>query len=409
MIVSLFGKGAMSDYYVNDNRGGRKFIGGAAMARRRAVNKGNRILLPGEKARSEQPLPAQLSPYERFFACLLRSTPTELCTNKKDASHGVWTTICNRVRLKPPQHPVLPSYAYRDCHKHFAFRAALVLEEARHSVADGIAAMNRRQKRRHATKHDNGGGKRPPRTNRGDTIENFERLDVTLKRVEIRKKTDHAVLTFSKPTGPFGANELACLRSGTVIACVRSGQSFTTKNIRLGAVLPFNREDVLLSRSFPIMFFEPVNVPTESSFQLQPITSLLSEYRKYEACTNATVKSVPFLQDLLGGHGPTHTRFGDEDEGACGGNAIDLCSDDDSSKSISNSSTGFRSSQDQKSSRLPFLNDVQERAASTFLGSRSNSITLIQGYVRSCCRIWCPHKSNFLGDSIHLAFFSKLM
>lgn len=366
----------MNNAYATDNRGGRKFIGGAAMARRKAVKRGNRILLPGEKVRSEQPLPSEMLPYEKFFACLLRSTPSELAARTNCSSHDVWRTICNRARLRPPQHHVLPSYPYRDHRMHFDFRAALVLEEARQAIADGLAGMNLRQKKRNVTKHSTDArGMQSSLATDENAMGNSDRLGVILKMIEIRRKTEHAVCSFHKPTGPFGPSELLCLRSGTVMACVQSGEPFVTNNIRIGVVLPFNREDVLATRKFPVMFFEPTNVPLDSEWELEPIAQLLSECRKFEACTSCAVKSVPFLYDLLGGRSATHTRFTNECK-TSDNDVVDLTISDGSDDEDSSETSSL---QDQESFDLPILNDVQERAASKFLKSTPNAITLIQG------------------------------
>ena len=128
-------------YTITTQNGDRKFIGGAAAARLNAKKKmrsrGTRILRPDEVLKSRETLPSSLSPFERFFAAILRSEPTEFVRGN---AHDVWNVICNRLGLPIPKAP-LPDY-YSTQRAHFANRASLVMEESRQTVADGLRLLS---------------------------------------------------------------------------------------------------------------------------------------------------------------------------------------------------------------------------------------------------------------------------
>jgi hypothetical protein len=366
-------QGIPSNAYVRTENGTMKFIGGAAMARRTATStaistatsttkrKGNRILRPGEKADQKKGLPLGLSPFERFFAGLLRSETSDFLGKPREA----WTKICQRMNLPTPSKPLEACYDNQKLH--FAYRAALVLEEARYSISEGVMSMQKRMAL---------DAKRP---NTQKNQKNFRRRDknsntmlLTLADADFKEKTGHSSLCFEKGKTPFTLDEVANLRQGTVFGCLNLSLASNVANMFLGCILPASRDEMINSHSFSVIIFRQIKAAPGTKWELTPITSLLSEQRKFEACTSTAMASVPFLFPLLGTKISTHTRFM-EDEG---GNSVaveaikpDPFEDEDPSCEYEMSGTF----------RLKPLNRSQEKAASAFLKSEQNTITLVQG------------------------------
>ena len=365
--------------YVKMPNGDYKFVGGAAMARRNATmptrRKATRILRPGEVEKSKEVLPAGLSSYERFFAALLRSEATEFLKNKSE----LWNTICMRLGLAVPQAPILPSYS--DQKQHFAVRAALVMEEARHAIFEGLVKL-RRQLASCCKEPNTASAERTP-IKSPSRKDSYSRMLVALDDAKFNESTKHSVVSFRKESASLSPKEMTNLRPGTVLACVNVSLAPTIANARLGCVLPANREEIIESKSFPVMIFGQVN-PNESGWELFPICSLLSEHRKFEACTDVSNWRIPFLHALLGGKGSTHTRFEDEEIDGSGYLSAEYCFQSSLKSDLAdegNTQTGFSPQRNSEPFKLPALNAMQEKAATKFLSSASNTITLVQGYV----------------------------
>jgi hypothetical protein len=244
-------QGTQSNSYVRTENGGMKFIGGAAMARRKATAKpkGNRILRPGEKENQKKGLPAGLSPFERFFAGLLRSETSEFTGKPREA----WTTICKRMGLPTPSKPLAASY---DSQKvHFAYRAALVLEEARYAVAAGVMKMQKRMEVE-AKRNSNNSHRNKKNNHRKDR--NSNAMIMTLEAAELKGKTGHSSLCFEKGKAPFTPDEVASLRQGTVFACLNQSLASNVANMYLGCILPASRDDMIKSHSFSVIIFREI-------------------------------------------------------------------------------------------------------------------------------------------------------
>jgi hypothetical protein len=332
----------------------------------RKKNAPTRIARPGEKDKLQEVLPTNLPSHERFFAALLRSPATDYIDPKQKGGQELWITICNRLRLQPPTQPIPPKFEYWDRQQHFSVRATLVLEEARHAIAAGLVSWQRKGNQTAPTtqhKHQQS-NKRHGKNNHSDQVSD-NKFHVKLKDVEVKKETNHSVLMFCKDaTNPLTPDELACIRPGSVLACLRRGYAPTVENIHLGVVLPTNREEIVSSRTFPVMLFhnQIKSASPETKWELALVTSLLSEHRKFAACT-ADYSCLPFLPALLGGvTDAPHRNFEKEDDSSS--------SDSDSDEDCSTPNGSFH---------LPTLNPKQECAAATFLKSSPNTITLIQG------------------------------
>lgn len=363
--------------YVKTSNGKEKFVGGAAVARinaaRKIRRKGNKILMPGDKIRSQQLIPLNLSPFERFFAGLLKGEASDFLENDVDN----WSRICIRLRLPVPTGPI--KHYYNDKKLHFSYRAALVIEEARYGIAQGIKEWQRRSKNfvkaKNMNNHDNRDKKSRNQNYNSRRGQVKNSIILTLTGAEVREKTGHCTMKFVKEGGAkFTLDEVKSLRQGTVFACVNEDFAPTVANSVLGCLLSANREEIIESKSFSIMVFKPVKKSTDSTWQLIPVASLLTEQRKFDACTSNITSTVPFLLPLLGGKKPTHIKFAEKENG-------ELVPEDVKMEEEEKDSEQELFSHDELSPlfRSPPLNTTQKKAASTFLNSQANTITLIQG------------------------------
>jgi Cdc6-like AAA superfamily ATPase len=353
--------------YVRTSKGD-KFVGGAAVARSNAVRKGrgNRILRPGEKQRSEQLVPRGLSPFEHFFAGLLKGEASEFLQND---TLGTWNSICKRLRLPFPQGPL--KHYYNDQKQHFFYRASLIIEECRYAISQGLRGMQRRSLEE--AKHTKNQNQRQQSRHQRRNAPPSNTMILSLTGVESREKTGHCTLTFVKERGgPFTLDEVQNLRQGTIFACVSENLAPTVANSVLGSILASNREAMINSKSFSVMVYKPVSKSQESIWRLTPVASLLPEQRKFEACVNNNTANIPFLLPLLGGKKPTHIKFSEQDNG----NLVSVKVEHEENP---NNSLFSQEEMEGSAFHLPTLNRTQEKAAATFLNSEPKTITLIQG------------------------------
>jgi hypothetical protein len=301
---------------------------------------------PNEKERLDsQVLPKKMNPFDRFFAALLRSSPQEFLEAqtvdvKADA---LWAVICKRVGLEALTAPI-PAYI-ADAQLHFDLRAALVLEEARHAISQPLA---QKWKQRN--------GKDPSGT-----------MTLTAHYSEqVQSQSSnlgHAKIVFCK-LHPFTKDELFNIRPGTVFECLpRDGQR-SIQNVILGVVGSGKREKVEKSRSFTLFIFRDSPAKMEDTdWILAPINTLITELRQYEAMT-CKLSSVGFLQNLLGNKGPSRTH---------------MLSDALMEDYFPPASGQVPVDGPAPMFKMPRLNPSQSKAASAFLESGQNSITIIQG------------------------------
>jgi hypothetical protein len=327
--------------------------------------KASRILRPDEKQKSKETIPLRLNIYERFFASLLRSEANEYIGQSKE----VWKTICDRLSLPIPNCPLPPSYS--NMKDHFMNRAALVAEEARQSISDGLQLLK--------DDFNSNERERCSNSNKKNAQLNLMSMELSITWVEHKGKSGHSILTFSKQHTPFTRDELLCLRHGTVLACLDQKLTPVMENVLLGTVIPQNREEIVSSNTFVVMVFRIIKKTIKGNWKLTPIASLLSEQRKFEACSFLINNPVPFLLPLLGRKQPTHIRrikdnIGDTKEfntkeKNSNGDCIDSSSDCEVLEIVDLEATF----------QIPRLNEKQEQAANAFLDSKSDTITLVQG------------------------------
>ena len=316
-----------------------KFLGGAELARRKArKGGGTRILRPGETLQPRDLLSKKMPSMERFFASLFMSpAPEFLHAHSSDqAQSQLLRDICRRLGLAPPQR-IQPMYKSKAAH--FETRAALVMEESRHAVSE---ALSRRWKGR----KDSAG------------------IRVSLEAMQTRKEPGHVVFVFEKQTA-FTAKEMREIRPGCCFEILPPGPP-SIERVLLACVMSngrhFDEEGDSASRTISLLVFSPFGKLPSGTWQIHPITTLISMLRQYEACMN--VHNVPFIHALMGIKGSTHTRFEHDDD-------VSSSSDEDEKK------------EDERTANdsfiLPVLNSTQEKASHAFLRSSPYSITIVQG------------------------------
>jgi len=367
------------------------FVGGAALARAKAKKKkkGNRILRPGESLqdnsssssqKSKDVLPSRMNTLERFFAALLRSPASDFCASSSSASAALWSTICERVGLDVPTAPIQAVY---DCQRtHFDVRAALVLEEARHAIADALKSQQQQQQNQSRNR------------NNGNTT-----MYLTAHLSEPSNAHGHVRITFSSQRN-YTRDELYNIRPGAVVQCVNRESSPEQDAVMLGVIVTGNRDQVQTKKCFTCLFFRPdddgLSVLTqEEEFAVTPLTPLVTELRCFEAMTVNTDK-IAFLHPLLGRPSATHTRFdstggdGDSDHEPKNNPANNNKNNHNSSNSkehIAQDASAFF--------HLPQLNEAQEQAATSYLHSQPNTISLVQVGIHTITKLLA--KDRFVG------------
>jgi hypothetical protein len=385
--------------FVTTKSGERKFIGGAAMARlnanRRplASNKkssATRILRPDEIQKSMQSIPSGLSSFETFFAALLRSVVSEYlphierCGKRTATNRQTLETICHRLSLPPPVKPLASCYS--SIKDHFSHRGVLVLEEARFAIEEGLRRTKQDFSQRRSSCLSNGakrGARKFDRNQNGYVMSSITshggNMVLKLTGVEVKERSGHSILTFLKESGPFTRDEMQSLRHGTVFACHDRVLEPNIANSVLGCVVPQSREDMVTIHSFAIMIFKRIKKSSVGVWDLTPIASLLSEQRKFDACMGQIAKPVSFIFPLLGTKEASHVKFHEDENGKT--YAVDVESHDDAfSGNDSDSDCQLLEFGGQENAFvLPRLNEMQEKAAKSFLSAKKDTITLIQG------------------------------
>ena len=389
------------------------FIGGAQLARLQAqkqknnkrtnnnnnnkknTNRGTMIPRPGDAQRLEtEVLPKNMNPMERFFAALLRSSASDFVVATSSAavapslassssslsfaSSGVWETACHRVGLTVPTQPVQSTYENVD--RHFEVRAALVLEEARHAIASGLQRLL-------TTTSTNRN-----RNNWSMGTSSRKQMILRAHYIEMIPSSKHSKISFIKEkndgvaaAAAFTKDQLYDIRPGTVFACLPRDLARNLQNVILGVVTTANYEQIRNNvPSFQVVVFRDLPSKSEDAeWVVIPIAALITELRCFEAMTNKA-KNIGFLNDLLGRRKRTHIRFDDD------GEVVEPCRGDvemtttPAAASTSNVETTVARSarlqqQQQDMFRIPRLNAAQEKAATDFLQSAPNTISLVQG------------------------------
>lgn len=358
-----------------------------------ATNKkaATRILRPDEVQKSMQCIPSGLSSFETFFACLLRSEVTEYLPvierggKRAISSRKVLETICQRLSLPAPIKPV--ASCYPNIKDHFSHRAALVLEEARFTIEDGLRRIKQDSMQFRSSSFSNGEkgrGQKPGWRLDADatsliTTSNGSTMVLRLTGIELKERSGHSILTFLKETGPFTRDEMQSLRHGTVFVCHDRGLAPNVTNSILGCVIPQSREDMTNMHSFAIMIFKRVKKSSQEIWDLTPIASLLSEQRMFDACIGQISKPVSFVFPLLGMKEASHVKFHEDDDGNTYEVSAESHDDAPSGNDDDSDCQVLEFGGQENAFVLPTLNEMQEKAARSYLSAKKDTITLIQG------------------------------
>jgi hypothetical protein len=398
------------------------FIGGAErarqMARKKLKKQACRIVRPGAttepqaSSSSSQILPRRMNAFERFFAALLRSPILDFEENHH-RSNDVWETACARLGILPPSQPIRSSIPYPGNNNnvdtttdtedtylsqvHFESRAALIVEEARYALAQNLQRIKTKQQQRNRQHHHpkNNPTAHPMgirmtarilETNQhGHTKCMFQPVATT--------STTASKRNFSSRTNN---KDMYDVRPGCVwkfVSCHDHHRDGVVGKEWLGVVVSapsWNRgidstSTTAVRRSEPtpsfpcLLFQEGTKMEFDhpsSEFWAIPVVPLITEFRCYEA-TMIPPRAIAFLHPLLGRKGPVHTRLdhpssSDDEEVYY---SIQKNRDNNNDPPNNNNNNQGRS----QVFRLPILNDTQETVATTFLQSKPNTITLVQG------------------------------
>lgn len=329
------------------------FIGGAEAARQKARKKPpTRIVCPGEEqAKNSELLSTKLNTFERFFAALFRSPAPDFFRAADSSAEAarLWSAQCRRVGLAVPTQAVRATYDTASAH--FDVRAALVLEEARNSVSQALQAVWRRRQ---------------------------QPMYLTAHLAEKNNAQGHVKITFASQHN-FSVSELYNIRPGAIFQCLPRDEIAAIQYAVLGVVVTGNRDTVETKKCFTCLFFRPDDLPVrldDCEFAVTPVTQLVTELRCFEAMTVNTT-AIGFLPQLLGQKGATHTRFSDDQPPhVSAAKTVKTVTPPAPERLVS---TGADASHPERYFNLPTLNTVQEDAATAFLRSEQNTITLVQG------------------------------
>ena len=324
-----------------------------------------------------------------FYAALLRLSVREYVESEqhndscRDEKLKLWHLLCRRMELAIPENCLLPHYD--DPKRHFQLRAALVLEEARHSLATTLASRWTKPK--------------PPRTTNHHHLQQEEQqkhsiangtpfTPVSTEFIPVKTTSPNSIsypwfhaqvvehepraggtlqVTFQLPWEPdktARARTTQRLRDqftmGTVLEC-RLGRYHRLS----GSFLAWTNDPsqtvgtVLQSRRFSVLLFHseitPERLQRVSKWSLRPVDQCTSHQRQFTACFVALERRVPFLPQLLGGT-------------------------PDPSVPTPSTTTQESAAGATRERGMP-LNASQEKAVVSFLNSAPGTITIVQGYV----------------------------
>jgi len=275
---------------------GSRFVGGAALARKRARQaKYNCPSSTQERFRRKnnhrnrwntQRLPNKVRPSERFFASLLLCSIEDLTLGNGIEWHDVIREICDRAGAPFPSK--LDS-SCRNMSEFYGSRASLVLEESRCIIAESIRGKSRN---RRSSMHVEFCGAKEK--NHGFVALTF------IKRFDPR--SGYAEETTFTPA------ELYDLKPGCVIE-VKFGVNGKYQSV-LASIIPSNSDNEVQLMAYQTSNLEGY-LNDSTSFCIIPVTTLISEMRQFVACFSGT--KVAFALKLMGAKSATHTRFDNDD------------------------------------------------------------------------------------------------
>jgi len=409
-------------------------------------------------------LPNKVNASTRFFASLLSSSVHDIVHVDVNVPHGsgrqgtnddtgVMSDICQRAGIPLPS-PLSSSDGStstdRDKHHFFASRASLVMEEARCIIADSLphhqnqnrhrgnhAQMSKRRKypmhvdlvNVKMDKHGFGNlmFQKTPKPNSYGRGRSFnERKGTSASSTSVLFTTSE--LTDMKPgcimeltwqdedpnfsnNSTTGSHGNGHARQRSILTNIIPSSDF---DHRTAVQLMAYRMDDVLSLSLALR-----KDSGSVSFQLIPVTNLISEQRQFVACFYPP--KVDFIPKLIGMKSATHLRFADSDEDEedvqneserppVADSDSDAAADQEEKKMVDECDAldqGAREYHDSSSTttttttttidanipnrlplhdeismtsmNIPMLNPTQEHAATSFLHGPSHNLSLVQG------------------------------
>jgi hypothetical protein len=194
---------------------------------------------------------------------------------------------------------------YKDKNNHFAIRAALVLEEVRHSIAEPLALRwdpaNRLKPK--ASAASAGDDARLPSGQQSKVALKLELIN--------QERKDHGItaLTF-EASKHFSKSEAKCLTYGMVFECTLASCD-RKRNIAgsiLGLIMEGDKGKMRASGRIDIVVYCPVLCSSglhddEAQWVLRPICNCIGSCHQFVALTGYA-HDVPFLDALLGNASP---------------------------------------------------------------------------------------------------------
>lgn len=246
---------------LTDTKG--KFVGGAAARRK----KGTKIQNPMVREKLKTFVGHHIHPQERMLAAILRSMPRDILKSHNFPFYReqLRTDMCDRVRL-PPLAPLKSKYT--NMREHNQMYASMVLEEARHIIAESLFKRW-------------GKDRTPPETGG---------IEMEFLSNEKMRGSAHFVYFFQAKRD-LTPDMKSKLRPGTVVELMPIGHH-SMENMVLGNVVRYNQkgvadlDEVEVSRQISIMIYNKSGENFEDGVRLVPLDSLLNLTRQFDACTN---------------------------------------------------------------------------------------------------------------------------
>jgi len=299
------------------------------------------------------------------------------------------------------------SGTFDNARSYYMSKAPLILEESRCIIATSLSQVyksnninNRKQKR-------NG-------NSNGFTLQ-LTSIEEKYPKITNSRQRQYAplILNFEIITNKndCGSNEIKSKwsrpgsvlllqqQTSSVLACIVPNGNHQTTSANVLSLMIFRRDDVDLSE-FNNDDDDQTNCSTEKKliFHATAVTTLIGQVRQIEACLRMV--KVSFMHKLLGQKSSTHIRFDnssssseDEEEEVVGElsdnredtiqegyyvkeDGDEYTSDEDREEDVEDNS---RNNMSSLLTRIPTLNQTQERAAKRFLDSPKESLILVQG------------------------------
>ena len=180
--------------------------------------------------------------------------------------------------------------------------------------------------------------------------ERWKKRDQNVDNTQLRKKTKW---------------DFSYLRPGAILALVVPKSEVAISDVRLGAVFPSSREALHGSYRFSLLMCNNAIACEGNVWELYEVASLLTDQRKFEACTKEEYRDIPFLSALQSGVQSSPVI-----------KVSEKCpKKPDLNKKL------------QAFAGISPLNDKQEEPAINFLIAEEGSVTLAQGYVRNASKM----------------------